>query len=115
MKKELMEVFEHQRQGALSLEVGTKESQIATENVIKLAEAVQKSEELQQEIAEKKNQDKKEKLDRWLKFGIEAGKIIIPLSVAVTMGLISMVWETDGHTMTNTTGRNSWRDIIRFK
>ncbi len=45
---------------------------------------------------------------------IEIAKIAVPTTAAVVMGLIAMVYEkTD--IMSSTTGKASWRDLIRFK
>jgi D-mannonate dehydratase len=45
---------------------------------------------------------------------IEIAKIAVPTTAAVIMGVIAMVYEkTD--IMSSTTGKASWRDLIRFK
>ena len=52
------------------------------------------------------NQKKRNKVDIF--------KTAAPLVGAFVMGIITMVWEkTD--TITSTAGRNSWRDLIKFK
>lgn len=59
--------------------------------------------EREQEVVNQKKRNK-----------IEFFKTTAPLGMAFVMGLITMVWEkTD--TMTSTAGRNSWRDLIKFK
>ena len=45
---------------------------------------------------------------------IEVAKIVVPVAGAFAMGIISMVFEkTD--VLTSTAGKNSWRDLIKFK
>ena len=45
---------------------------------------------------------------------IEVAKIVVPVAGAFAMGIISMVFEkTD--VLTSTGGKNSWRDLIKFK
>lgn len=45
---------------------------------------------------------------------IEVAKIAVPVSAAVFMGVVSMVFEkTD--TITSTAGKNSLRDLLKFK
>lgn len=45
---------------------------------------------------------------------IEVAKIAVPVAGAFAMGIISMVFEkTD--VLTSTAGKNSWRDLIKFK
>lgn len=45
---------------------------------------------------------------------IEVAKIVVPVTGAFVMGIISMVFEkTD--VLTSTAGKQSWRDLISFK
>lgn len=61
---------------------------------------------IQQMEVDEKNQKSKNR--------IEIAKIAVPTTAAVVMGLIAMVYEkTD--IMSSTTGKASWRDLIRFK
>lgn len=69
-----------------------------------------------QDIEEQlKNQEFEEgKKDRIIRNAVEVAKIVVPVLGAFTMGLISMRWEKED-TLTSTAGKNSLRDVLKFK
>lgn len=70
---------------------------------LKKMEILSNSENREKELQLQKNRSK-----------LEWGKIAVPSICAITMGVVSMIWEkTD--TLTSTAGKNALRDIISFK
>lgn len=55
-----------------------------------------------------------EKRDRKTRNLIEVTKIVVPVTAAFAMGLISMKWEKID-TLTTTAGKSALRDILKFK
>lgn len=53
-----------------------------------------------------KNQKKRNK--------IEIAKIAVPITAALGMGIVSMIWEKT-EVLTSTAGKIAWRDLIKFK
>lgn len=121
VKTKLEDEFNDQMDELNSSELGTEEYLNTVKGVCMLADkliTIQKQDddfelksrelEMEKEAKEAENQQTK-KRNR-----VEWAKVLVPTGCGLVLGVASMVWEKFD-TMTLTTGKNTWKDLISFK
>lgn len=125
IKTELIEELRSQLGGLHQMKLGDDEYRYTVDGVTKLADRVIELEKLEVETELKGSEIeieenlKKEEMrelskDRKTRNVIEAAKVVIPVTAACVMAIVSMKWEKLD-TLTSTAGKSALRDILRFK
>lgn len=125
VKDQIVEEIVDQIRVVHKMEVGSEAYKIAVDGVSKLADKVIDIQKLELEESQRnadremstyfetKKLEQAEK-DRRSLNKREIFKVVTPLSVAVLMGVFSMLWEKSD-SLTTTFGRQNLRDLIRIR
>ena len=125
IKNELMEEFNDEVKGLRGLQLGSDEYKATVDGVTKLADRIIEIDKIQQEASAKQisqiNENElkaaqmaDDRIDKWIRNGIEGVKVVGGLVAAGLALVVSINFEREG-TLTTEAGKSALRQLLKFK
>ena len=125
IKNELMEEFNDEVKGLRTLQLGSDEYKATVDGVTKLADRIIEIDKIQQEASAKQisqiNENElkaaqmaDDRIDKWIRNGIEFIKVGGGFALAAWAFVASMNFEKEG-TLTTEGGKSALRQLLKFK
>lgn len=125
IKNELIEEFNDEVKGLRGLQLGSDEYKATVDGVTKLADRIIEIDKIQQEASAKQisqiNENElkaaqmaDDRIDKWIRNGIEGVKVVGGLVAAGLALVVSINFEREG-TLTTEAGKSALRQLLKFK
>lgn len=125
IKNELIEEFNDEVKGLRALQLGSDEYKATVDGVTKLADRIIEIDKIQQEASAKQisqiNENElkaaqmaDDRIDKWIRNGIEGVKVVGGLVAAGLALVVSINFEREG-TLTTEAGKSALRQLLKFK
>lgn len=126
IKNELIEEFNDEVKGLRGLQLGSDEYKTTVDGVTKLADRIIEIEKIEKDAkfkeAERECNDflkvrqmNDDRIDKWIRNGIEFVKVGGGLAAACAAFVLSMKFEEEGKLFSTEGGRSALRQLLKFK